>query len=67
MPDEQLQQFAKNNGIDLTKEEIRRLRKIMKHANISWAIAGVPKETLKKVHKLLGDGRFKKLMKLAGL
>lgn len=67
MPDEQLQQFARKNGMDLTKEEIKKLRKIMKHANISWAITGVPKEVLQKIHKLLGDTRYKKLMKLAGM
>ena len=67
MPDEQLQQFAKNNGMDLTNEEIKKLRKIMRHANISWAITGVPKEVLQKIHKLLGDARYKKLRKLAGL
>lgn len=67
MPDEQLQQFAKSNGLQLTLEEIKKLRKILKHANISWAITGIPKEVLQKVHKLLGSDRYKQLMKLVGM
>lgn len=36
MNDEQLQQFAQKNEVALTLEEIKKLRKIMRHANISW-------------------------------
>ncbi|WP_274309604.1 isopropylmalate synthase [Solibacillus daqui] len=67
MNDEQLQQFAKKNDIELTLEEIKKLRKIMKHANISWAITGIPNEVLQKLHKLLGEQRYKKLMRLVGI
>ena len=67
MNDEQLQQFANKNNIQLTLEEIKKLRKIMRHANISWAITGIPNEVLQKIHKLLGRERYKQLMKLVGL
>lgn len=67
MNDSQLQDFAKQQGLELTIEEIQKLQKVLKHANISWAITGIPKEVSKKVHKLLGDKRYKKLMKLIGL
>lgn len=65
--DEQLQQFAKKNDLHVTLDEVKKLRKIMKHANISWAITGVPQEVLQKVHKLLGRERYKHLMKLVGI
>ncbi|MCH7321110.1 isopropylmalate synthase [Solibacillus sp. MA9] len=67
MSDEQLQQFAQKKDIELTLEEIKKLRKIMKHANISWAITGIPNEVLQKLHKLLGEKRYKKLMRLVGI
>lgn len=67
MNDSQLQDFAKQQGLDLSLEEIQKLQKILKHANISWALTGIPKEVLQKIHKLLGDKRYKKLMKLVGL
>lgn len=67
MNDEQLQQFAQKNEVALTLEEIKKLRKIMRHANISWAITGIPNEVLQKLHKLLGEKRFKKLMRLVGI
>jgi len=65
--DEQLQQFARKNELHVTLEEVKKLRKIMRHANISWAITGVPQEVLQKVHKLLGSKRYKQLMKLVGI
>ena len=65
--DEQLQQFAQKNELHVTLEEVKKLRKIMRHANISWAITGVPQEVLQKVHKLLGSKRYKQLMKLVGI
>lgn len=67
MSDEQLQQFAQKKDIELTLEEIKKLRKIMRHANISWAITGIPNEVLQKLHKLLGEKRYKKLMRLVGI
>lgn len=67
MNDEQLQQFAQTKDIELTLEEIKKLRKIMRHANISWAITGIPNEVLQKLHKHLGEKRFKKLMRLVGI
>lgn len=67
MNDSQLQDFAKQQGLELSLEEIQKLQKILKHANISWALTGIPKEVLQKIHKLLGDKRYKKLMKLVGL
>ncbi|WP_254865309.1 isopropylmalate synthase [Solibacillus isronensis] len=67
MNDRQLQDFAKQQGLELSIEEVQKLQKILKHANISWALTGVPKEVLQKIHKLLGDKRYKKLMKLVGL
>ncbi|HEY4623521.1 isopropylmalate synthase [Solibacillus sp. FSL R7-0668] len=67
MNDEQLQQFAQKNEVALTLEEIKKLRKIMRHANISWAITGIPNEVLQKLHKLLGEKRYKKLMRLVGI
>ena len=67
MNDSQLQDFAKQQGLELTNEEIKKLQKILKNANISWAITGIPKEVSQKMHKLLGDKRYKKLMKLVGL
>ncbi|MER1956184.1 MAG: isopropylmalate synthase [Solibacillus sp.] len=65
--DEQLQQFAGKNDLHVTLDEVKKLRKIMRHANISWAITGVPQEVLQKVHKLLGSKRYKQLMKLVGI
>ncbi|MER2029181.1 MAG: isopropylmalate synthase [Solibacillus sp.] len=67
MNDRQLQDFAKQQGLELSIEEVQKLQKILKNANISWALTGVPKEVLQKIHKLLGDKRYKKLMKLVGL
>ena len=67
MNDSQLQQFAKQQGLELSIEEVQKLQKVLKHANISWAITGVPKEVAKKMHKILGDKRYKKLMRLVGL
>lgn len=67
MSDEQLQQFAQKKDIELTLEEIKKLRKIMRHANISWAITDIPNEVLQKLHKLLGEKRYKKLMRLVGI
>lgn len=65
--DEQLQKFAEKNGLHVTLGEVRKLRKIMKNANISWAITGVPQEVLQNVYKLLGSKRYKQLMKLVGI
>lgn len=65
--DEQVQQLARKNDLHVTLEEVKKLRKIMRHANISWAFTGVPQEVLQKVHKLLGSERYKQLMKLVGV
>lgn len=67
MNDSQLKDFAKQQGLELSIEEVQKLQKILRHANISWALTGIPKEVLQKIHKLLGDKRYKKLMKLVGL
>lgn len=67
MNDSQLKDFAKQQGLELSLEEVQKLQKILRHANISWALTGIPKEVQKKVHKLLGDKRYKKLMKLVGM
>ncbi|MEK5079818.1 isopropylmalate synthase [Solibacillus sp. FSL W7-1436] len=67
MNDSELKDFAKQQGLELSLEEVQKLQKILRHANISWALTGIPKEVQKKVHKLLGDKRYKKLMKLVGM
>ncbi|MEK5184524.1 isopropylmalate synthase [Solibacillus sp. FSL R5-0691] len=67
MNDSQLQEFAREQGLELSLEEVQKMQKILKHANIGWALTGIPKEVLQKIHKLLGDKRYKKLMKLVGL
>ena len=67
MNDRQLQQFAKQQQLDFTLEEIKKLRKILQGASISWAITGVPKEVLKQIKSVVGGERYKKMKKVLDL
>lgn len=54
MNDSELKDFAKQQGLELSLEEVQKLQKILRHANISWALTGIPKEVQKKCISCLG-------------
>ena len=67
MNDEQIKHFAKKQGLPLTLEEVKKLRKALKGASISWGIYGVPKDVLQNIQSILGESRFQKLKKISGI
>lgn len=67
MNDKQVQQFAKKKKIDLSLEEIKKLRKIFSKASITWGIYGIPKDVLKEVEDVIGQKRLNQLRKEIGI
>lgn len=61
--DKEIIKFAKEYDIDLTVEEVRRLRPLAERASITWLFTGIPDHFLKEVEKVIGKKKLKKLLK----
>ena len=66
MNDKQLQKFAKQQELEFSIEEIKKLRKILSKASITWGIYGIPQNVREEIEDLIGSKRYKKLRKVIG-
>lgn len=64
MSDEELQVFAKSQGLKFSLKEIHKLRKLFKNASISWAFTGIPNDVLERAEKIIGKERLERLQQL---
>ncbi|SOC20952.1 uncharacterized protein DUF2624 [Ureibacillus xyleni] len=62
MSDKEIVKFARQYDVELTIEEVVRLRPLVNKANITWIITGIPKAFLKEVEKIIGKKKLKKLL-----
>jgi len=62
--DKEIRKMAKQYGVDLTIEEIQKLRPLAQKANITWLVTGIPERVLKEAEKILGSKKYKKYKKM---
>ncbi|QBK25964.1 isopropylmalate synthase [Ureibacillus thermophilus] len=62
--DIEIRKMAKQYGMDLTIEEIQKLRSLAQKANITWLVTGIPERVLKEAEKILGSKKYKKYKKM---
>ncbi|MFP3918990.1 DUF2624 family protein [Lysinibacillus telephonicus] len=62
--DKEIIQYAKQYDVDLSIDEVRKLRPLVDKASFTWIITGIPKAFLKEVEKIIGKKKLKKLLKL---
>lgn len=62
--DKEIIQYARQYDVDLSIEEVRKLRPLVDKASFTWIITGIPKAFLKEVEKIIGKKKLKKLLKL---
>lgn len=61
--DREIVKFSKEYGIDLTIEEVQRLRPLSERASITWLFTGIPNSFLREVESIIGKKKLKKLLK----
>nr|WP_106779953.1 DUF2624 family protein [Lysinibacillus timonensis] len=62
--DKEIISMAKSYDVDLTVEEVRKLRQLAERANITWLVTGIPNHVLKEAENILGKKKFKKYKKM---
>jgi len=62
-PTKEVQQFLKDNGVDLRKSEIKKLREVFQNAQASWLFTGVPESVIKKAESIVGPERVQQFLK----
>ncbi|WP_413362765.1 hypothetical protein [Lysinibacillus sp. 3P01SB] len=62
-PTREVQQFLKDNGVDLRKSEIKKLREVFQNAQASWLFTGVPESVIKKAESIVGAERVQQFLK----
>ncbi|HWK22378.1 MAG TPA: endonuclease IV [Ureibacillus sp.] len=60
--DKEIVKFSREYGIDLTIEEVKRLRPLSERASITWLFTGIPNSFLKEVESIIGRKKLKKLL-----
>lgn len=63
-PDKEVIKIARYYGVELTIDEVRKLRPLAERANITWLVTGIPKNVLKEAEKILGSKKFKQYKKI---
>lgn len=61
--DREIVKFSREYGIDLTIEEVQRLRPLSERASITWLFTGIPNSFLKEVESIIGRKKLKKLLR----
>lgn len=61
--DKEIVKFARQYDVDLTLEEVQRLRPLSQKASVTWLITGIPNSFLKEVESIIGKKKLKKLLK----
>ena len=61
--DKEIVKFSKQYGVDLTVDEVQRLRPLTQKASVTWLITGIPSSFLKEVENIIGKKKLKKLLK----
>ena len=62
-PTREVQQFLKDNGVELRKSEIKQLRIVFQDAQASWLFTGVPAPVIKKAESIVGPEKVQKFLK----
>ncbi len=61
--DKEIVKFSREYGIDLTIEEVQRLRPLSERASITWLFTGIPNSFLKDVETIIGRKKLKRLLR----
>ncbi len=62
--DKEIIKMARGYGLELTIDEVRKLRPLAESANITWLVTGIPKNVLKEAERILGPKKYKKYKKM---
>ena len=62
MSDKEIVKFAEQYDVQLTIDEVRKLRPLVDKVSFTWIITGIPKAFLKDVEKIIGKKKLKKLL-----
>lgn len=62
--DKEVIKMARSYGVELSIDEVRRLRPLAEQANITWLVTGIPKSVLKEAERILGTQKFKQYKKM---
>lgn len=60
--DREIVQFARQYDVDLTLDEVRRLRPLTQNASITWLVTGIPNRVLRDVEAIIGRRKLRKLL-----
>jgi len=61
--DKEIVKFSREYGIDLTLEEVQRLRPLSEQASITWLFTGIPNSFLRDVESIIGKKKLKRLLR----
>ncbi len=62
-PTREVQQFLKDNGVELRKSEIKQLRVVFQGAQASWLFTGIPASVIQKAEGIIGPERVQAFLK----
>ena len=62
--DKEIVEFARAEGFEISKSEVKKLRPYLEQFSFSWLFVGIPKEILVEVEAVLGRTRSRQLIAL---
>jgi len=62
MSDEDLVEMARQEGLELTTREVRKLRPYLNQFSFSWLFFGIPNDISQEIERILGRKRSRQLM-----
>ncbi len=62
-PTREVQQFLKDNGVELRKSEIKQLRVVFQGAQASWLFTGIPTSVIKQAESIVGPEKVQQFLK----
>ena len=62
--DKEIVEFARAEGFEIRKSEVKKLRPYLEQFSLSWLFVGIPKDILVEVEAVLGRDRSRQLIAL---
>ncbi|EMR05923.1 hypothetical protein C772_02194 [Bhargavaea cecembensis DSE10] len=62
MSDRELRELAAQYGVELSSEEVRKLRPLLDEVSFSFLWTGVPDSFIRKVEAIIGTERTRRIM-----
>ena len=60
--DKEIVEFARAEGFEISKSEVKKLRPYLEQFSLSWLFVGIPKDILIEVEAVLGRKRSRELI-----